>query len=88
MPVSAKRVTVAATATILVGPEGDGFGCVVKNLSSNTLTVWVGGSDVNTSTLGFPLEPGEALPFDVEGGEVLYGIVASSTANVHIIRNS
>lgn len=93
MAVNSGVVTVTTAATALTGTDADnslypGRSILVKNPGS--VTVYLGGSDVTADTVaatgGYPLAPGESLPFDSPAGEVLYGIVAASTSTVNVLR--
>lgn len=58
----------------------------IVNPSSNTVTVWVGGSDVAVDD-GRPIEPGEAWSVDLEGDDDVY-IRAGSSVTVFYSRVS
>lgn len=76
-------VTVGTAATVIL-PLGS-HASVIENNSA--VTVFVGGSDVNTTDKGFPLGPGKSLPVDVIGFRAeLYGVVASGTAVLDRLR--
>lgn len=81
MSVRATRVPVATTATKL-GYEGRGS-VLVRNRGNNP--IYLGGPDVQT-TSGFQVDAGESATIDLVGGEVLYGIVASSTETAHVLQ--
>lgn len=63
---------------------------VLKN--TGTQTIFIGGSDVDTSTNGYPLAAGEVLTISGENvnpaGKQLYAIVASGTANLAILEGT
>jgi len=80
-------VTTAATALNLAtdagGPAGKGI--CVQNKSGSS--VYLGGSDVDTTAnYGYLLGDGEVVAFDLEAGEIMYAIVASSTKAVNVMR--
>ncbi len=86
-----KTTSVGTSATALVGTEFPNF--IIQNKSG--ATVYLGGSDVSTSgaTAGFQLVDGATFEPGVEASKSLtgvtndrlYGIVASSTANVTVL---
>ena len=83
MAVVGVRVTVADSATLIA--TGDVAGTrVVLRAPSGGVTVSLGGSNVTTSN-GFNLTAGEPLSIDLDSGEKLYGVVASSTQVVHTL---
>lgn len=76
-------VTVTTTPTVIVGMGS--WAAVIENNSS--VTVYVGGSDVNTTDKGFPLGAGKSLPVDTIGFRAeLYAVVASGTAVLDRLR--
>lgn len=83
-------VSVSATATVLL----DGANTSIPQRRSGTVvntsstTVYLGGSDVTTAN-GTPCDTAliPSFGFDLEPGEKLYGIVASGTQEVRILRN-
>jgi len=78
---SAVTVTTAATAL----PTTPVSGRITQNIrNKGAQTLYIGGSDVTVAN-GFPIEPGEAYPVDVNEGAILYGIVASGTASVKVL---
>lgn len=52
----------AVTAVELLAADADRLYALIKNVSSNTITVRIGTSAVAAAT-GVPLEPGETLPY-------------------------
>lgn len=85
MSVSSAAVSVATTATALHVADADALGIEVQNVGAST--VYVGGSDVTTSN-GFPVAAGAAWypPQPLAAGERVYGIVASGTVEVRVLR--
>jgi hypothetical protein len=81
-------VTVADTATLLVtslyGKAGSSGSVVVNNPAGAGQSVYVGGSDVTTST-GAEIVAGTSISFDLMAGEKAYGIVAATTQAVRVI---
>lgn len=49
-------------------------GLTLKALSSNTDSIWVGGSGVAVGSNGIELEPGESVPIVVENADQVYYI--------------
>jgi hypothetical protein len=84
MAVRGERFTVGVTPTLLTTAEGDhtaGSSALVKATSANVV---LGGPDV-TATTGYPLDLGETVGIDLLG-DTLYGIVASGTGTVVVLR--
>lgn len=77
--------SVSDTATLIVAANTARHSILIGN-NSSTLTVYVGDSTVTTAN-GIPIPPGATLLEDSGGttlwGGAIYGIVASSTADVH-----
>lgn len=88
MAVSTRTVSVGTTATQLDAAEADantGYSILVRN--AGTSTIYLGGSDVDTSTKGYPLAAGESVAFDLYLAEHLYGIVASGTVSATVLQS-
>ena len=83
MTVASAAVTVATTATALHAADADPQSVSVSNVGA--AIVYLGGSDVTTSN-GVPLAAGASVPVGLNGGEVLYGRVASGTVEVRVLR--
>lgn len=83
--------TVQSTAQIAVtcgkpGHVSDQDSCLVKAPTSNTATVYVGGSDVSAAN-GFPLAPGDpAVGFDATSVETLYAICATASQTLRVLK--
>jgi hypothetical protein len=84
MGFTAERITVAATPTLLSSNATAG-GLLVRNPSASGASIYIGGAAV-TSAAGFEIAVGESLPVTTAPGELLYGVVASGTAVVHVLR--
>ncbi len=87
MAIKAEVVSVATTATLICsggGSVADKRSAIVKNPSGGA-TVYLGGAGVTTAT-GFPLAAGESVSVDTIASDDLYGIVASLTQNVNLLR--
>lgn len=71
----------ALPATALVGRET----IAIYNSNASTVTVYIGGSDVN-ATNGFPLTSScPAISLDLDNTVPVYGIVSSGTADIRTI---
>lgn len=87
MAVRSSVLTVGTTAAqIAPGTDTDNPGyrdVAVQNTSQ--VTIYLGGSDV-TSTTGFPLAPGAGLTFDdVQPGSRPFAVVASGSATLAVL---
>jgi hypothetical protein len=80
-------VSVTTSATLLSAAEAgrDGQTVLVQNPAGGA-TVYLGGAGVTTASYGFILDGGVAFAIDLQVGEALYGVVASSTQSVSVIR--
>jgi hypothetical protein len=56
----------------------------MQNVDSS-INIYIGGSNVTSSSYGFRLIPGGALSLDVSAGDDLYAIAASGTPSVAVI---
>jgi hypothetical protein len=61
------QITVTTAGTEVPGPDVPGSSFAIKAHPDNSDTVWVGnvGSGVVSSSTGYPLDPGEAVPIEV-----------------------
>lgn len=87
MAVAARSVEVQTTATRLDSAvESDaGFGSAVAVYNNGSETIYLGPSDVTTSS-GFPLEAQASLSFKFDSAsDELFGVVASGTAEARVI---
>lgn len=78
-------VTTSATLLSAVTAGRDGQTILVQNPAGGA-DVKLGGEDVTTGSYGFILAGGVAFAIELQGGESLYGIVASSTQSVSVLR--
>lgn len=89
MTVHARTVTVTTSATrIDSSTQTDNaiqHSGTIKNTGS--ATIYIGGSDVTTSGLGATFAVGDRVEFDFDGGDALYGIVASGTGTVEVLES-
>lgn len=81
-------VSVGTTATSLasgtsVGRSGQTV--LVQNPSGGA-NVYIGGAGVTTASYGYLLTGGSAFAIELADGEVVYGVVASSTQSVAVLR--
>lgn len=84
MTISASRVTVDTTAggVAIASSISGGRSIVVRHRGTNP--VYLGPSGVTTAT-GFQLNAGDAVQFDLSGGDSLFGIVASGSETLHVM---
>jgi hypothetical protein len=87
MAVTHNIVAIGTTATVISTAAGDrdGHSVLVQNPSAS-VTVYIGGEGVTTSSYGVALAGGADMSIDLLQNEVLYGVVASSTQNVNVLR--
>lgn len=57
---------------------------VISNPSGGQ-TVYLGGSDVNATSLGWPLAAGSSIEVDLVG-DILYGVTSTTSQTVYILR--
>jgi hypothetical protein len=74
-------VTVGTTATLLIAADNQHRICY---LHSGTGSIYIGGSDVTSST-GIHLQNGTTMEITLPFGETLYGITASSTHTMRVL---
>ena len=88
MAVTADKVTVAATATVIAPVDPTRRRIIFKN--PNSTTIYVGGSGVD-ATAGYPLAQNEVLVVDqghredTSTQQAWYGIVASGSQPINVI---
>lgn len=87
MAVTHNVVSVGVNATIISNASDDrgGHSVLVQNPSVST-TVYIGGAGVTTASYGVALAGGADISIDLLQGEVLFGVVTSSTQNVNVLR--
>ena len=81
MPTSA-QVSVGTTATLLVAATGFDQTVWVHNSGG---VLYIGASNVTTAN-GYKLDAGDKMELPVGDNEGLYGIVASSTNTVYVLK--
>lgn len=93
MAVQGTSLAVYTTPTILtaIADPSDpikynqgGQAVLIQNLGTNT--VYLGGADVNMSSYGHALAPNASVSVDLDAGEHVYAIVASSSGAVSVLR--
>ena len=87
MALAHERVSVGTTATLLSSEYAgkDGQTVSVQNPSSS-VTVYIGGAGVTTTSYGYALGTSSDMSVELQTGETLYGVVASSTLTVNVLR--
>ena len=80
MPITAQK-TVTSTPTLLVTANRADQ---LVYLHSSSGTVYLGNSDVTTST-GYRMDNGDKLSMQLSDNESLYGVVASGTATMMVM---
>lgn len=88
MAIAHERVVVAATATVLADAarDRDGYTVSVQNPTGSGATVFIGGTGVTTTSYGYSLAAGSEVAVELLKGEALYGVVASGTLTVNVLR--
>lgn len=85
MALSSAQVTVTTTATAL-NSVTSGYTRIRVKVPTGGQTVFVGGSGV-LSTTGYGIAAGESAEFSLSPHEVLYGVVAATTQDTHVLRS-
>lgn len=87
MALAHERVSVGTTATLLSSTYAgkDGQTVSVQN-PSTTVTVYLGGAGVTTTSYGYALGTSSDMSVDLQTGEELYAVVAASTLTVNVLR--
>jgi hypothetical protein len=87
MAISHERVSIGTVATQVSSDFAgkDGQTVSVQNPTGGA-TVYLGGAGVTTTSYGFELVAGTTFSVEMQNGEKLYGVVASSTQTVNVIR--
>jgi hypothetical protein len=87
MALTHERVSVTTTATLLSASVSgrDGQTVMIQNPSAGSIT-YLGGVGVTSTSYGYALAAGSDMSIDLQNGETLYGVVASSTNTVNVIR--
>jgi len=88
MAISHAIVSVTTSATALnASLDGgkDGSSVSVQNPTGGA-TVYIGGAGVTTASYGFLLTAGTTFSAELNQGEAIFGVVASSTQSVAVLR--
>ena len=87
MAITHERVSIGTTATQIssnyAGKDGQ---TVSVQVPAAGATVYIGGEGVTTTSYGFALTGGTDMAVEMQDGEKLYGVVASSTQTVNVLR--
>jgi hypothetical protein len=87
MAITHERVSIGITPTQVSSNFGgkDGQTVSVQNPAGGA-TVYLGGDGVTTTSYGYALVAGSDFSVEMQDGEKLFGVVASSTQTVNVIR--
>jgi hypothetical protein len=87
MPIIASRVTVTASATLVVQPLRGGVVDPITATLRNAggVSVFLGGAAV-TAAAGYELAPGGSFNVDLVAGDDLYAITSADTSTLHVLR--
>ena len=89
MAINHAIVSVGTTATLLTvaasGGGKDGSTILIQNPSGGQ-AVYIGGAGVTTSSYGFILAVNSNMSIELNQDEAVYGVVASSTQSVAVLR--
>ena len=89
MAINHAIVSVGTTATLLTvaasGGGKDGSTILIQNPSGGQ-AVYIGGAGVTTSSYGFILAVNSDMSIELNQDEAVYGVVASSTQSVAVLR--
>lgn len=83
MALTAARVSVGTTPTLIVSADADGQHVTVRN--SDGVAAVVLGSPTVTALNGYTLPATASITLELPAGETLYGIVAAGTVDVHVL---
>jgi len=87
MAITHERVSVGTTATQIssnyAGKDGQ---TVSVQVPAGGASVYLGGEGVTTTSYGFLLAAGISFSVEMQVDEKLYGVVASSTQTVNVLR--
>lgn len=87
MAVSHERVTVGTTATQVTSDADGRDGQTISiQVPSGGATVFLGGAGVTTASYGFELLAGASFSVELQQGEKVFAVVASSTQTVNVFR--
>lgn len=88
MPIVASKVTVATTPTLLasVGRSVEGGDSWVEVVNTGGAAIFLGGSDVSTTT-GRSLAASASVLYELATGDALYAVGVASVSGVTLVRN-
>jgi hypothetical protein len=86
MSISHERVSIGTTATVVSASSVGRDGQTVAIQNPSGATVYLGGAGVTTTSYGFELGAGITFSIEMRHNEQLYGVVASGTQTVNVIR--
>lgn len=85
---AAMTVTTTATPCVTAAAGGPkraiGNGIEIYALTTNTIPVYIGGSDVTTA-IGRPIAPGGSISLPVDDPSKVYAIVTTGTQEIRIL---
>ena len=84
MALTSSQVTVTTSPTLLIAAENNPV-LVHLHLHNNTDNVYLGNSDVTTST-GLRLIKQDSFEINLAPGNSLYAIITTSTATISVIK--
>jgi hypothetical protein len=88
MAIKHSKVDVGTTAVSLtagVSETDNTYGRSLVATNEGAATVYVGGSDVTTTSYGYPLVAGGELALDVAGSDEPFAIAASGTVTLRLL---
>jgi hypothetical protein len=90
MAVLHERVTVGTTAVLLAqaGTDRDGINVMIQSAKGGSTEVYIGGAGVTSTSYGHHIDPDEHFDITLASGEALYGITASGTHILNVLRTS
>lgn len=77
-------VSVTTTATLIHDATGDNTGATLSLHNAGSVNVFLGPSGITAA--GWYLAAGDRYSVVIQPGEALYGIVASGTATVNVLK--
>lgn len=81
-------VTVSAPVVFVGKPStaGDPDSVLIKSPSTNTATIYIGGTDVSSAN-GYPLAPGDpAIGLDANTTEAVYAVCATGSQKLRVLK--
>ena len=87
MAISHQRVSVTTSATKLTADADGRDGQTISiQVPTGGATVFLGGAGVTTASYGYELIEGTSFSVELQQGEQVFGVVASSTQTVNVFR--